>query len=186
VFSLRSPSPQILTRLVREQSGRELTYPEVGATAGEMPAGYRHDRWELDLGGLDAARFAHAAGALRTWEVQRRSGLAIFPGDPVQLDRTFVIVVRLPGCFLTAAGRIVRITDEPGHYGFAYGTLPAHAEQGEETFDVLRQDDRMIFRIVAFSRPRHPAARLGSPVTRHFQLRTTRGYLAAMREAIGA
>lgn len=146
-----------------------------------MPEGYRHDRWEADLGAFDNERFARSAAALRRWDVQRGAGLRIFPGDPVRPDLTFALVIRLPVGYATAAGRVVYVVDEPERYGFAYGTLPAHPEQGEEAFQVARDGDRLIFTIIAFSRPRHPAARLGAPVSRALQLRVTRCYLNAMR-----
>jgi uncharacterized protein (UPF0548 family) len=88
----------------------------------------------------------------------------------------------VPGGYVTAAGRVVYVVDEPQHFGFAYGTLPGHPEQGEEPFDVLRDRERLVFRVVAFSRPRDPLARLGAPVTRAFQLRINRAYLNAMRQ----
>jgi uncharacterized protein (UPF0548 family) len=72
------------------------------------------------------------------------------------------------------------VTDQPEEYGFAYGTLPAHPEQGEEAFHVARRSGRLVFTVTAFSRPRHPAARLGGPVTRNLQLRANRSYLRAM------
>ena len=152
-----------------------------------MPAGYQHDRWEADLGSFDAARFARAADALRHWEPQAGAGLTIFPGEDVAPGATFALVIRLPGgplpdAYATAAGRVVYVIDEPAHYGFAYGTLPAHPEQGEEAFHVERDGSRLRFRVTAFSRPRHPLARLGTPVSRILQRRTIQSYLLVMRQ----
>src|SRR3954454_3069745 len=110
----------------------DLTYTEVGATASRPPAGYRHDRWETDLGPDEGDRFARAARALREWAPQRGAGLRVFPGDPVSLDASFVLVIPMPAGFATAAGRVVDVVDERDRWGFAYGTLPAHPEQGEE------------------------------------------------------
>jgi len=78
---------------------------------------------------------------------------------------------------------VVYVVDEPARAGFAYGTLPAHPEEGEEAFLVHRYDGRVRFEVVAFSKPRHPLARLGAPVTRFLQLRTNNHYLDAMRRA---
>ena len=50
---------------------------------------------------------------------------------------------------------------------------------------MARDGGRLAFTVTAFSRPRHPAARLGGPVTRALQLRATRSYLRAMRRAAG-
>jgi len=183
LLSLWPPSSETLSSLLREQGAQELTYREVGATSGALPAGYQHDRWEADLGSFDEGRFARTADALRQWEAQRGAGLTIFPGEDVEPGATFALVIRLPAGFVTAAGRVVYVVDEPAHYGFAYGTLPAHPEQGEEAFHVERDGDRLRFRVVAFSRPRHPLARLGAPVGRFLQRRTIRSYLEAMRHA---
>lgn len=187
MLTLRPPAQDALSRLVREQAALDLTYREVGATAAAMPAGYRHDRWEADLGSFDDARFARTADALRQWRAQTGAGLTIFPGEDVEPGATFALVIRLPGgllpdAYATAAGRVVYVIDEPEHYGFAYGTLPAHPEQGEEAFHVERDGSRLRFRVVAFSRLRHPLMRLGTPVSRMLQRRTIRSYLHAMRQ----
>ena len=46
------------------------------------------------------------------------------------------------------------IEEEEDRWGFAYGTLPGHFEQGEEAFVVSRSTDgRVHFEVTAFSRP---------------------------------
>lgn len=186
MFSLGRPSPGSLSALVRDQSACELTYREVGASAGVMPAGYRHDRWQADLGAFEEERFLRSAAALRRWGAQRGAGLTVFPADPVAPDLTFALVLPLPLGYATGTGRVVYVVDQPEDYRFAYGTLPSHPERGEEAFRIARDGSRLIFTITAFSRPRHPAARLGGPVTRALQLRVTRSYLAAIRHAAAA
>jgi len=183
VFSLVRPSAEALDDLVREQAGGDLTYREVGATAGTMPPGYGHDCWQIDLGGFDEGTFARLAAALRHWQPQRGAGFTVIPGEPVSPGLTFALLVPLPVGYVTAAGRVIYVTDQPEDYGFGYGTLPAHPEQGEEAFHVAREGARLVFTVTAFSRPRHPAARLGGPVTRALQLRANRSYLRAMRRA---
>jgi uncharacterized protein (UPF0548 family) len=88
------------------------------------------------------------------------------------------------------ACRIVYAVDEMGpvcRFGFAYGTLPGHAESGEERFLVEwdRADDDVWYDIIAFSRPNHLLARLGYPLTRRTQKRFARDSAAAMRKAVG-
>ena len=84
---------------------------------------------------------------------------------------------------MTGAGRVIYVTDQPQDYGFAYGTLPAHPEQGEEAFHIARDGGRLVCTVTPFSRPRHPVAWLGGPVTRAVQLRANRSCLRAMRRA---
>lgn len=181
----RRPSAERLRDFVADQSAKDLSYAEVGATRGELPAGYVHDHETADLGPFDHGAFDRAAAALWTWQVQAGAGMTIFPGHPVKEGDTFALVFRLPfGGYVTAAGRVVYVIDEPGRRGFGYGTLPGHPEQGEEAFAVVRHDDRLHFDITAFSRPRDPLARFAAPVSRLIQRQTTRRYLAAMRAAV--
>lgn len=160
-----------------------LSYAEVGATNGTLPRGYRHDRWHTDLGIDEAERFDRAVAALRNWQPQRGAGLRVSPDTPVQADLTFALVLPVRPLTVLAGARIVYILDEADRWGFAYGTLASHPEQGEEYFGVIRNDDRVGFEIIAFSRPRDPIARLGGPITRYLQVKTTRQYLDSMRAA---
>lgn len=168
-----------------DQAAKDLSYREAGATRGDLPAGYVHDRESADLGPFDAGRFERAAGALRSWRIQLGAGLGVYPGDPVADGATFALVMRLPVAgYVLAAGRVVYVLDEPERRGFGYGTLPGHPERGEESFTVVRRGDRLVFEVTAFSRPRHPLASLGKPVSRLLQRQTTRRYIAAMRAAL--
>jgi uncharacterized protein (UPF0548 family) len=96
-------------------------------------------------------------------------------------DLTFALVLPLPIGYAIATARIVEVIEDDMVAGFAYGTLPNHPEEGEEIFLVRRRDGRVWFEVSAFSRPRDPLARLGSPVTRWLQVRTNRAYLEAIR-----
>ena len=69
---------------------------------------------------------------------------------------------------------------EPDRRGFAYGTLPGHPERGEEAFHLVRQGSSMLFLVRAFSRPRHPLARIGEPVTKAMQQRMNHRYLSVI------
>ena len=130
-----------------------------------------------------ATAFAGRRTRSRQWQPQRGAGIRLVPDEPVKPDATFALVIRAGPLFVTALGRVVYIVDEPDRFAFAYGTLTAHPERGEEAFAVIREDGRVRFEIVAFSRPRHPLARLGAPVTRLMQVRVTHAYLESMRTA---
>jgi uncharacterized protein (UPF0548 family) len=92
------------------------------------------------------------------------------------------------GLWSLNAARIVYVIDERetqnARLGFAYGTLADHVERGEERFTVEWQaDDSVWYDIYAFSRPKHPLARLGYPITRMLQKRFIAHSLAVMRKA---
>jgi uncharacterized protein (UPF0548 family) len=164
----------------------EPTYGPVGVTLGEATLpGYRTERYETELGrggtALDRAR-----SGLRAWAAHRGAGLRVEPPDvPLAEGVTVVLVTPLGPASVLAACRVVAVVDEPRRFGFAYGTLPLHPESGEEAFLVeWGDDDAVRFRVVAVSRPAHPLARLGGPVTRLVQRRATRAYLEALRRAV--
>jgi uncharacterized protein (UPF0548 family) len=181
MFSVRRPTTADLARVVADQATSKLTYADHGATLGSRPAGYRHDQWNADLGSYDESAFDRLGAAIVDWQVQRAAGLTIYPADPVRPGLTFALSFRLSGVYVVAAGRVVYLTREPGRRGFAYGTLPQHPEEGEEAFHVVRDGSRMMLQITAFSRPRHPLARAGAPVTRLVQVRMNNAYLQSMR-----
>ena len=59
--------------------------------------------------------------------------------------------------------RVVYVVDEPDRRGFAYGTLPGHAESGEELF-LVRYDpatDEVYAEVTAFSRHAHVVEQAG-------------------------
>ena len=66
-------------------------------------------------------------------------------------------------------------------FGFAYGTLPAHVEQGEELFSIEQWADGTVwYRIQAFSRPRFWPVRMAQPIARLLQRKFVRDSQAAM------
>jgi uncharacterized protein (UPF0548 family) len=73
-------------------------------------------------------------------------------------------------------------------YRFAFGTLPAHVERGEERFTVEwhRADDSVWYEVFAFARPAHPLASVGPPFVRLVQRRFAAASLRAMVAAVNA
>jgi uncharacterized protein (UPF0548 family) len=60
--------------------------------------------------------------------------------------------------------RVVYVVEEPGRRGFAYGTLPGHLEEGEESFIVANEPDGSVgLHIIAFSRPANALSRSVDP-----------------------
>jgi uncharacterized protein (UPF0548 family) len=187
--SLRKPSAERLRAFVAAQAPLDLTYRAVGATAAVPPAGYVVDHTRVRLG-EGAGTFAAAKAALRRWEHFRLGWVEAWPpGAPIQVGQVVAVLARLFGLWWLNACRVVYVVDEQGsvsRYGFAYGTLPGHAESGEERFTVEwhEADGAVCYDILAFSSPRHLLARLGHPLTRRLQKRFARDSAAAMQRAV--
>lgn len=164
-------------------SAADLSYPEVGATAGVLPPGYHHVRRTAAIG-AGLTFFRHAADLLLDWEVQRRAGLIVSASGPVRLGLDADLIIGLGPLRLHAPVRVVALIDEPRRIGFAYGTSVGHPERGEESFLITYEsDDSVRIVITAFSRPATLLARLGGPVTRLVQSMITDRYLRALRTA---
>jgi uncharacterized protein (UPF0548 family) len=170
------------------QSKLDPSYSAVGATAGAPPAGYVVDRTRIKLG--DGARvFTAARAALERWEHFRMGWVETWPPEtPIQAGQVVAVIARLFGLWWLNTCRIVYIVDEEGpvkRFGFAYGTLPEHAESGEERFTVEwhEADSAVWYDILAFSRPQQFLARLGYPFARRLQKRFARDSAAAMLRA---
>jgi uncharacterized protein (UPF0548 family) len=114
-----------------------------------------------------------------------------WPDAPVQPESTVAVVIKHFGFWSLNCCRIVYVINEDGpirRFGFAYGTLPEHTEQGEERFTVEwhRSSDLVCYDIFSFSRPGHIAAKAAYPVARWLQRRFLRQSLAAMKNAVQA
>jgi uncharacterized protein (UPF0548 family) len=155
-----------------------LTYSEVGATAGPLPAGYHHVQKSAVIG-RGRHRFEQAADAGMAWGMLRGAGLRVEATSDVASVGSEVIVHLGP---VPAPCRVVYVIDEPDRRGFAYGTLPGHAESGEERF-MVRYDpatEEVHAEVVAFSRHATWWSKLGSPVTSVIQRVVTKRYLRAL------
>jgi uncharacterized protein (UPF0548 family) len=155
-----------------------LTYPEVGATASALPDGYHHVQKSAVVG-RGRRRFEEAADEGMHWGMLRGAGLRIAATSEVAAVGSEVIVHFGP---VLAPCRVVYVVDELDQRGFAYGTLPGHAESGEERF-MVRYDpaaDEVHAEVVAFSRHATWWSRLGSPVTSVIQRVVIDRYLRAL------
>lgn len=158
-----------------------LTYSEVGATAGELPSGYRHIRVERVIG-HGRATFERASDDLLAGLAQRRAGMAIEMSEIPMREGTLVRMhMRLGPLTFRAPCVVVWSERTPELCGFAYGTLPGHPERGEERFE-LRMDaaGSITFQIIAFSVPGRWFTRVGGPLARLVQTRMTHRYLRAL------
>lgn len=190
MLSLRKPADEVIRRFLTEQARLDLTYQAVGATATTPPAGYVVDHTRVKLGEGEAV-FTAAKAALEGWRQFDLGWVEAWPREtPIRVGEAVAVVARAAGLWWLNACRIVYAVEEPGpvaRFGFAYGTLPAHAGSGEERFLIEwdRGDDSVWYDVLAFSRPRHLLARLGYPLVRRTQKRFGRESGAAMIRAVG-
>jgi uncharacterized protein (UPF0548 family) len=159
-----------------------LSYEQVGATRSVMPAGYRETVVERTLG-TGQACFQAAAKRLMTWEMHRRAGLMVVAEPRVSAGSVAVLRVRVGLWWIDAPVRVVDVVDEPAVFGFTYGTLPGHPEEGEERFFVRRDANETVrAEIRAFSRPGRILTKIGGPMARRIQDRLTERYLDALAD----
>lgn len=160
--------------------GLALTYDEVGATAdgAKLPVGYHHVRLAARIGS-GRTRFEQSAEKVMRYGMLRGAGVQVAAATEVAEVGTAVLGRLGP---FYAPCRVVYVVDEPDCRGFAYGTLPGHAESGEERFAV-RYDpgsDSVYSQVVAFSRHAAWWSKLGSPAVGFVQRVVTRRYLSAV------
>jgi uncharacterized protein (UPF0548 family) len=121
--------------------------------------------------------FERGRQGLRTWQAHLGAGARIFPEGDFNPGETVLVVLAIGPIQVVAPCRIVYVIDEPDRFGFAYGTLQGHPEEGEEAFVVERLDPGHVqFGIRAFSRPADALARAIGPIGRLVQTRMTKRY----------
>ncbi|MDT5191720.1 MAG: hypothetical protein QOI28_3971 [Mycobacterium sp.] len=107
---------------LHELAALPLTYTEVGATAGALPADYGHLHASAVIG-HGRHRFEEAAAAVMRWGMLRGAGVRVEATTEVAAVGSEVLVGLGP---LRAPCRVVYVVDDPDRRGFAYGTLPGH------------------------------------------------------------
>ncbi|HEX3841876.1 MAG TPA: DUF1990 domain-containing protein [Acidimicrobiales bacterium] len=174
-----------IQRLVESRINSQPTYAAVGASlSGNYPSGFHHDHYERVLGqGREV--FEYAREGLQTWQAHNVPGVAVHPqGAEIQPGGTVVITL---GFFVALAApcRIIEVLAEPRKWGFAYGTLPGHPEEGEEAFVLTwAEDDIVHFEIKAFSRPADRLVRFAGSIGRRIQRSGTTGYLTSLQKFV--
>lgn len=192
MFSLRKPSEAAVRRFISSQEDLPFSYDDVGASReGEASPGYVVDRYRVRLGEGPEA-YARAVEALRGWRQFDLGWVRLLPPEaPIKIGTTVGVLARHYGFWSLNTARIVYLVEETGdaeRFGFGYGTLPGHAERGEERFIVEwdREDGSVYYDVFAMSRPKHSLAWLGYPFARVLQRRFRRDSTRMMVEAVNS
>lgn len=189
LVSVTKPAERQIRRFLAEQSALDFSYPDVGATASGPPPGYVVDRTVMELGAGERV-FQSACAALRRWDHFHLDWVEAWPmNTPLEPGQVIGILVHALGLWWLNACRVVYSIQEPGpveRFGFAYGTLPGHAESGEERFLIewIKESDQVQYSILAISRAKHWWTRLGYPLARRLQKRFGRDSAAAMFRSV--
>lgn len=181
----KRPTNAVLSVLIERCRSDSLTYEPVGMTKlTTPPPGYRRDQWSRSLGrGHDV--FANACNALQRWRVHEGAGHVVVADGPPAVGCMVAMSAPLPVGFIDVVCRVVDVEDEADRFGFTYGTLSVHPEQGEESFTVaLSPDGDVVLQIVAVARPHHVLAGVEAPLARRLQRAATDRYLHAMASEV--
>jgi uncharacterized protein (UPF0548 family) len=112
-----------------------------------------------------------------------------WPG-PILPGKLVAVRFRAMGLWSLNACRVVYTFDDRDagveQYGFAYGTLSHHVEQGEERFCVQydHRDETVWYEIYCFSKARHWLAKLAYPYVRLIQARFRHLSAASMKSVV--
>jgi uncharacterized protein (UPF0548 family) len=185
---IREPSKETVRQFIAGQRNMPFSYSEVGATQSVAPAGYTVDHNRIKLGEGETT-YRRAVSALQRWKHFDLGWVEmVSDGVPVEVGQIVAMQARTLGLWWLNACRIVYLLDESdefiARFGFAYGTLPAHVERGEERFTIeWHKDNSVWYDIYAFSRPQHRLVKVGYPYARSLQKRFAKDSMAAMRAA---
>jgi uncharacterized protein (UPF0548 family) len=189
VFCLAAPSEDRIRRFLCTQHESQFSYPEVGASAGQIPSGYNVDHNRIELGSGEIV-WHRAVEAVRGWQMFNMPWVRLcWPTAAIQAGTEVAVLVHHFGFFSLNACRIVYVVNEEGEmnrFGFGYGTLEEHAETGEERFAVEwnQSDSKVSYDILAFSRPRQIMARVGYVLSRLLQKQFAEDSKAAMLRTV--
>ncbi len=192
MISFREPTEARIAHFLQAQRSLPFSYPEVGASRDGAPPGYpiNHHRGRLGWG---VETFKRACEAMERWEMYKLGWTRLLWPDAPIADGTVVgILGHHFGIWSLNACRIAYVIEEEDgslrRYGFAFGTLPGHVEQGEERFTLEwhgGEDDSVWYEVFAFARPGHPLAKVGRVFVGMVQKRFAADSLRAMAAAVG-
>lgn len=198
---ITSPAADDVRAWLHAQPDAPPPYPAAGSTRDAptdgsrppgVPAGWNVDHRRVRLGEGEAVYDAARAALMAYVPLDIGWVWPVTTTPHPEPDARGAMLVRAFGLTWVNAWRIVYVDDDLAlpdgtrRTAFAYGTLEAHAERGEERFMVeLRPDGSVWYDVLAFSRPHHWLARLGGPVTRWVQKRFGPASVGRMLEVVG-
>lgn len=149
-----------------------------------LPFGFVHDHSRSCIGHGEPA-FNAAKQAFRQWAMFNHGWTRVAnPTAHIEIGQIIAMEAHTLALWTVNMSRIVETVDTATRFGFLYATTPMHVEQGAERF-LLEFDPvsgNVHYVLEAISRPRHLFARLGLPLSRHFQHQFVRESHSRMRQ----
>lgn len=191
MFLLTRPDKVFIQNFIERCADDNFSYDEVGASFSGSPHEFNtdHNRIQLGQGPND---FEKAKAAIRSWKMFDLGWVELcWPDTPIEIGRNVAVLVNHFGFYSLNACRIVYLINEMAdiqRFGFAYGTLTEHGETGEERFSVEFHPEtgEVWYDLYAFSKPNHPLAKLGYPISRMLQKRFAADSKEAMKRAVAS
>jgi uncharacterized protein (UPF0548 family) len=190
MFFARRPSATQIDRFLGQSRELPLSYQSIGIVRDRPPDG-RADEHVAAIG-RSRIDFNRARAALMGWKQFDIGWVEIFPPQaPVEVGSVVAVLIRHLGFWSLNGARVVYVVGaahDASHFGFAYGTLPNHAESGEELFEVFLdpQTEDVMYRIRAVSSPQTMLTHIGQPIVRALQARFRHDSAMAMQKAVAS
>ena len=190
MFFARRPPASHLDRFLAASRELSLSYQSIGIVS-ERPSDRRFDEHVTIIGRGDAD-LNRARAALLAWRHFDIGWVEIFPRHaPVAVGSVVAVLIRHLGFWSLNGARVVYVLgapDDDSRFGFAYGTLPNHAESGEELFEVFLgpNGEDVMYRIRAVSSPQAMLTHIGQPIVRALQAQFRRDSATAMKRVVAS
>lgn len=183
MFCLTRPSAVRIARFLKGSHELPLSYGPTGI----LETTTRPLDQQTVVIGRGRADFERAKRELRSWTHFALGWVELYPVDAsIQPGTVVAVLIRHLGFWSLNGCRVLYHLEDDTRFGFAYGTLPNHAEAGEELFVVEFDLDTeaVTYRIRAISWPRAVLAHIGQPIVRHLQARFRRDSALVMARAV--
>jgi uncharacterized protein (UPF0548 family) len=184
MFLLGSKTENRVRQILERHKASKLSYEGVGRTQTLLPGGCEVHRGQFLLG-EGSHVFYKAKEAVQLWRMFDIPWVRLYRENvPLNAGNTVAILAGGFGVWMVNLCRVIYVIDEPRRYGFAYGTLPEHAEAGEERFLVEWRDDNLVwYEVLAFSHEQQLLAKLAYPIARRLQKKFRNDSGLAMQKA---
>ncbi|HEX4321954.1 MAG TPA: DUF1990 domain-containing protein [Acidobacteriaceae bacterium] len=191
MFSLRRPAESSIRRNLEIARTTPGSYgvafdTQYGPEDLHVPPGYVRGHMRTQIGrGREA--FEAARAAFRQWKQFDVGWVRVAnPEVPVEQEEIVAVEAHTFGLWSVNYSRILYVIDEPGRFGFGYGTTPMHVERGEERFliEYYPVSGEVYYDLLAVSQPAHWLVKLAGLLARGKQRCFARESHAKMAQVV--